>query len=285
MKNIILSAENACDIPLEELDKKGIKHISLKLYNETKGEDANDMSLMQFYDAVKKGDIFKTSLINEYEFEEYFKELVKDGDVLHIGFDGAISGTNKCVKDAAEKVNALGGNKVYVVDTLTGSGAQAIILKEVYNKMKEGKTFEELIEFAEDLKTRVVLHFSPEDLKTLARSGRCSKIVALIGNVLNIKPIIYVNDEGKFVQKQKVFARKRALTRMVELFKENYNFESKYVYILHGDSYSEADYMRDLILKDEKFKDVKFIIDYLGVIVGAHGGAGNMCICYTANKR
>ena len=74
MKNIILSAENACDIPLEELDKKGIKHISLKLYNETKGEDANDMSLMQFYDAVKKGDIFKTSLINEYEFEEYFKE-------------------------------------------------------------------------------------------------------------------------------------------------------------------------------------------------------------------
>ena len=285
MRKIILSVENTCDIQTKQLDKMGVKYISLNLLNETTGEDATDISLLQFYDKIRKGDIFKTSLINEYEFTEYFSGLVKDGDVLHIGFDGAISGTNKCAKDAAEKINALGGNKVYVVDSLTGAGAQAIILKEVYKRMQEGMSFEELIAFAEDFKHRVTLYFTPEDMKTLARSGRCSKILALVGNVLNIKPIICVNDEGKFISRQKVFSRKRAIHRMIELFKENYNFESKYVYILHGDTYAEADYIRDEIMKDDKYKDVEFVVDYLGVIVGAHGGAGNLCICYSTNSR
>ena len=72
---------------------------------------------------------------------------------------------------------------------------------------------------------------------------------------------------------------------MIEQFKENYNFESEYVYVLHGDKIEDADYIVNEIKKDEKFKDVNFIIDLLGVIVGAHGGPGNICLTYTANNR
>ena len=285
MGKIIISIETTCDIAPEKLDEMGVKHISLTYRNETTGEESPNLTIKEFYDEIRNGATFKTSLINEYEFEEYFKELVKEGDVLHIGFDGAISGTCGCAKSAAEKINKTCDNKVYVVDTLSGSGGQAILLMETLKKKEEGKTIEELVSFVEDLKTRVSLNFSPEDMKTLAKSGRLNKIVAKIGGILNIKPIIYLNDEGKFHPRQMVVGRKKALNKIIERFKEEYNFESEYVYVLHGDKVEDAEYIINEIKKEEKFNKVNFIIDYLGVIVGAHGGPGNICLTYTANER
>ncbi len=285
MKKIILSIETTCDIPAEELDKMNVRHISLSYHNEVTGEENPNLTIKEFYDEIRNGATFKTSLINEYEFEEYFKEIVKEGDVLHLGFDGAVSGTCSCAIKASEKVNAENTNKVYVVDTLTGSGGQAIILNEVIKKLNEGKTIEELVSFAEDLKTRVSLNFTPEDMKTLAKSGRVNNVVAKIGGMLNIKPIVYLNEEGKFHSRQMVIGRRKALNRMVEHFKENYNFESNDVYVLHGDKLQDAELVVNEIKKDERFSNVNFIIDYLGVIVGAHGGPGNICLTYTANKR
>lgn len=285
MKKIILSIETTCDIAPNELDKMGVKHISLTYRNETTGEENLNLEIKEFYDAIRNGATFKTSLINEYEFEEYFKELIKEGDVLHLGFDGAVSGTCGCAISAAEKINKTCNNKVYVVDTLTGSGGQAILLMETLKKIEEGKTIEELVSFVEDLKIRVSLNFTPEDMKTLAKSGRLNKIVAKIGGILNIKPIIYLNNEGKFHPRQMVVGRKKALNKIIERFKEEYNFESEYVYVLHGDKVQDAEYIINEIKKEEKFNKVNFIVDYLGVIVGAHGGPGNICLTYTANER
>lgn len=285
MKKIILSIETTCDIPVEELKEMGVKHISLTYRNETTGDESPNLTLKEFYDAIRGGATFKTSLINEYEFEEFFGNLVKDGDVIHLGFDGAVSGTCACAKRAAEKVNESSKNKVYVVDTLTGAGGQAIILREVIKKLNEGKGVKELVAFAEDLKTRVSLNFSPEDMKTLAKSGRVNSVVATLGGLLNVKPIIYLNEKGEFHSRQMVVGRKAALRKMVERFKANYNFESEYVYVLHGDKVQDAELIVNEIKKDEKFKDVNCIIDYLGVIVGAHGGPGNICLCYTADNR
>ena len=137
MEKIIISIETTCDIAPEKLDEMGVKHVSLTYRNETTGEESPNLTIKEFYDAIRSGSTFKTSLINEYEFEEYFKELIKEGDVLHIGFDGSVSGTNECAKNAAEKINKTCNNKVYVIDTLTGSGGQAIILMETLKKLKE----------------------------------------------------------------------------------------------------------------------------------------------------
>ena len=286
MKKVILSIETTCDIPVEELEKLGVHHISLTYRNETTGEEDLSLSLKEFYDAIRNGNTFKTSLINEYEFEEYFKKLVNEGDVLHLGFDGSVSGTCNCAKSAAQKINnETDGNKVYVIDTLTGSGGQAILLKEVIKKINEGKTIEELVDFAEDLKTRISLNFSPEDLKTLAKSGRVSNIVAKIGGILNIKPIIYLDSKGNFQTRDKVIGRKKALTKMMERFKNNYNFESEFVYVLHGDKVEDAEYIVNELKKDSKFEKVEFIIEYLGVVVGSHGGPGNLCLTYTSDVK
>lgn len=285
MTKILLSIETTCDIPVQELNKLNVHHISLSYRNEKTGEVNPNLTLKEFYDEIRNGALFKTSLINEYEFEEYFKELLKEGDVLHLGFDSAVSGTCSCAKSAAEKLNKESANKVHVIDTLTGSGGQAILLKEVIKKLEEGKTIEELISFAEDLKTRISLNFSPEDMKTLANSGRLNKIVARIGGMLNIKPLIHLNDNGEFQSKQLIIGRRKALNKMIEHFKANYNFESNLVYVLHSDKIQDAEYIVNEIKKESKFDKVDFIIDYLGVIVGAHGGPGNICLTYTANKR
>ncbi len=285
MSKIILSVEETCDIDPAELDKLGVRHLPLCLRNETTGEENPKITLKEFYNEIRHGATFKTSLINEFEFTEFFKNLVKEGDVVHLGFTGGLSGTNKCAMDAAEKVNALGGNKVYVVDTLTGSGAQAIILREVMKKLEAGASAQEVVDFANDLKMHITLNFTPEDMKTLAKSGRLNKVLALIGTILNIKPIIYCTNEGKFAIRQKVISRKKALLRMVELFKENYNFLSEYVYILHGDKEEDANFIKNEILKDERFAKCNIVVDYLGTIVGAHGGPGNLCMCFTSEKR
>lgn len=285
MNKIILSIETTCDISEKELDEMNVKHISLSYNNVTTGEENPKLTLKEFYDAIRNGESFKTSLINEFQFEEYFANIVKEGDVLHLGFDGSVSGTCACAKKAAEKINANSTNKVYVVDTLTGSGGQAIILHEVIKKLNEGKTIQELIDFVEDLKTRVSLNFSPEDMKTLAKSGRVSNIVAKIGGVLKVKPIIFLDEEGNFKVRQMVMGLKKSLLKMIEHFKNNYNFESELVYVLHGDKVEDAEFIVNEIKKDDKFRPVKFIIEYLGVIVGAHGGPGNICMTYTAKQR
>ena len=285
MNKIILSIETTCDISEKELDEMNVKHISLSYNNVTTGEENPKLTLKEFYDAIRNGESFKTSLINEFQFEEYFTDIVKEGDVLHLGFDGSVSGTCGCAKKAAEVVNEKSTNKVYVVDTLTGYDRQAIILHEVIKKINEGKNIKELIEFVEDLKTRISLNFSPEDMKTMAKSGRVSNIVAKIGGVLKVKPIIFLDDEGNFKVRQMVLGLKKSLFKMIEHFKNNYNFESDLVYVLHGDKVEDAEFIVNEIKKDEKFKPVKFIIEYLGVIVGAHGGPGNICMTYTANSR
>ncbi len=284
--SIILSVEDTCDIPFEKLDKMNVKHISLTYRNETTGDENPNLTLVEFYDQIRKGNVFKTSLINQYEFEEYFRELVKNGDdVLHLAFTGALSGTCKCAMDASEVINKEGKGKVKVVDTLTGSGAQAIILLETIERMQANASLEELANFAEEFKSHVALLFTPEDMKTLSASGRLSKITALLGTILNIKPIIYCNDEGKFSVKQKVMSRKKALQRIVELFKEMYNGQSKHVYILHGDKLVDAEYIKSEIESDPKYKDVEFHVEFLGKIVGAHGGPGNICICFSSEQR
>lgn len=285
MKKIILSTETTCDIDPKELDKMGVHHLSLTYRNETTGEENLNLEIKEFYDAIRNGSTFKTSLINEYEFEELFKELVKDGDVLHLGFDGSVSGTCGCAINAAKKVNETSKNKVYVVDSLTGAGGQAILLREVLKKVDEGKNITELVEFANDLKQRISLNFSPEDMNTLAKSGRLNKVVARLGGLLNIKPIIYLNEEGNFHLRQMLLGRKKVLNKMVESFKQNYNFESDYVYVQHGDKIEDAQFIVNEIKKDEKYQNLNFVIDYLGVIVGAHGGPGNICLSYTSNKR
>ena len=82
MTKILLSIETTCDIPLEELNKLNVNHISLSYRNETTGEENPNLTLKEFYDEIRNGALFKTSLINEYEFEEYFKELLKEGHTL-----------------------------------------------------------------------------------------------------------------------------------------------------------------------------------------------------------
>ena len=284
MNKIILSVENTCDIPLKQLDDMNIKHISLGLTGED-GVLLRDIDTKEFYQRLRNGEMFKTSLVNEFEYQEYFSELIREGDVLHIALTSGVSGSCLCAKNASETVNKRCQNKVYVVDSLSGSGGQAIILEKAMELIDKGLSVSEVFEEIEKFKHSVRLEFSPEDLTTLARGGRCNKIVATIGNILSLKPIIYINKDGAFSVRQKVIGRKKALNRLVELFKENYNHEYKTVYILHGDHIEDAEYIKSKLDQLEEFKDVEFKIEYLGFTVGAHGGVGNICLSYTSNNR
>jgi len=285
-KNIIISTESTCDIPLEELEKLGVSCIKLNYRNETTGEENPDITLKEFYQKQREGNVFKTSLANTFEFEEYFNGLLEKGDVLHIGLSSGLSANFKSAKDAADNVNALGKkNKVYIVDALTGSLGQALLLFQILDAKKEGKSAKELFELCEELKTLQVTNFVLDDLKTAARSGRFSKVVAFVASVLNLKPILYVNDEGSFSCAKKVLGRKNSLSTLYNMFKEKYDKRYKTVVIMHSDAEADALEIRDKILADSAYKGFEVKVYTLGTVIGSHCGPGVVTMAYSSAKR
>ena len=284
-ERVIISVENTCDLPEEMLKDLDVKFIKLNYRNETTGEENPNLTLAEFYQKEKEGNVFKTSLANTFEFEEYFKPLVENGDVVHIGLSSGLSSNFKSVKEAADNLNQKSENHIYVIDSLTGSLGQAFILKEVCKKRDQGASAKEISLFAEDLKMHLVTNFMLEDLKTASRSGRFSKVAAFLASVLNVKPILYVNDVGAFSCAKKVFGRKGALKSLVEIFKEKYDGKYKRVIIMHSDAQKDAEAVKNEILSDPKYKDLEIEIYWLGTVIGSHCGPGVVTLAYSSASR
>lgn len=281
-KKVIISIESTCDLPQEELDNLGVSVIKLNYRNETTEEENPNLTLHEFYNKIREGNVFKTSLANTYEFEEYFKNLLKEGDVVHLGLSSGLSANFKSAFDAAENVNKLGENKVYMVDTLTGSLGQALLLLEVVEKAKEGLSASELKEYAEEMKNKQTTNFLLDDLKTAARSGRFSKVAAFLASVLNLKPVLYVNNEGSFSCAKKVLGRKNALATLLNIFKEKYDGRNKTVIIMHSDCEADANEVKRQILADPKYSDLDIRVYMLGTVIGSHCGTGVVTLAYSS---
>ena len=287
MKKIIISTENTCDLTKEILFQRGIPTVDLTFYVDGKENgdsgDGKKMEFSEFYEAMRKGAMTKTSQVNTEEFESFFNELLKEGkDIVHISFASALSGTYEGAKKAAEKLNAENKNKIYVVDSLSQSGGQGLLVTLADIKAEEGATAEEVFDYAESLKNRICHYFVVDDLKYLARGGRVSKSTAFIGNILKIKPVLHTDEYGKLIPIQKVLSRKKSLKRLVEKMVERYNKESDLVYITHGDCIEDANYVADMI------KDI-FGIDALVLpldfVIGSHSGPGTVALFFTADTR
>lgn len=285
MENIIITTENTCDLSKQELEKLGVLAVELEYRNQTTGEENPNLSLKEFYDKVRKGNVFKTSAKNASDFEAFFAPLVEKADVLHIGLSTELSSNFYNVKEAAEKLNKTSKHHIYVIDSLNGSLGQAFLINEVCKKRDEGMNAKDLAVFAEQYKMQYMTIFSPDDLKTAAKSGRFSKVSAFLVSVLNIKTVLYVNDVGGFSCLKKTVGRKNALKGMIELFKQKYDHKNKVVYIMHSDKLEDALYIKNEIEKDPDFADVEIRIGDIGVVIGSHCGAGTVAMSYSSPAR
>lgn len=285
--DFILSAEAVCGFDDETAAKYGTKIIPMKFYVDGKEYDTSDSAVTpnQIYQLMRDGAVTSTTQPNEFEIKNYFSELVSSGkDVLHLCMSSAMSGTYVNVKRIAEELNEEFANKIYVVDTLCQSFGIALLLIETYKKVQnENITVLQAVEFIESIKKNIIHCFAVDTLTYLSKGGRISPSLAVLGNLINVKPVIHVDNAGRMVMLHKVIGKRRALKSLVERFKRLYEPISSVVYISEADTVAEAEQVKAEILEFNPSLEV--IIMPLCPVVGCHGGPGTVTVYFTGSER
>ena len=245
--------------------------------------DENTLGFHEFYEEMRNGARTSTSMINEEDAREFLTSLLAQGkNVLYLAFSSALSGTYENFRRVAEELNETNENKVYVVDSKAASGGEGLFVTLVAEKRASGASFEETCKYAEDIQPHVLHYFVVDDLKYLARGGRLSKGSAFFGNMLNIKPVLHVDELGRLVPIKKVIGRKKSLKALVDKMEERYNKNSNIVYITHGDCYVDAKFVADEV-KARLGLTAKIIP--LSFVIGSHSGPGTVALFFTGDTR
>lgn len=221
---------------------------------------------------------------------EKFTEIAKSGrDILHISFSSALSGGyGNIVAGAREVMEEYPDIKIRVVDTLNVSLAEGILIKAALDMRSEGKSMEETADAVEALVPHLCVQFTVDDLNHLYRGGRLSKTTAIVGTLVNIKPILYVNDEGKLVSLDKTRGRKKSLGMLASHMEKrlgSYKDRQKFIGIVHGDCEDDAKYLAQLVKEKFGYTDADILIAPVGPSIGAHSGPGAIGVLYLGEKR
>lgn len=248
-------------------------------------EDA-DFDYKAFYDRLRNKEHVKTSLINAERFmEEYEKALSAGKDVLAIIMSSGISGTFQSSKIAADNLREkYPDRQIIVIDSLAASVGQGLLVYYAAKMREEGKTIEETADWIYKNRLKLVHQFTVDDLFFLKRGGRLSGGVAIIGTILQIKPVLHVDNEGHLISQEKVNGRKKSINRMVEIFKDNVvDPENQVLGICHGDCIKDAEYLANKVREVANVKDI--MIQMLDPVIGAHSGPGTLALFYLGKER
>lgn len=288
MRDYIIFVDSACDISCDLLNDWGVRYCSLSLVfsGDTKEYSDYEIPAHEFYDKMRNGELPKTSAASMGKFYDAFEAIVKDGyDVLYLGFSSGLSATVNFAREAAEEImSEYEGSKVVVVDTLCASAGYGLLVKLSVDKKASGATIDEVASFAEDTKLKVCHWFTVDDLKYLKAGGRISATTALLGGMLNIKPVMKMDNNGKLISVSKVRGRKAALKAIADLYAETaLDKKDGVVFISHGDCIDDANALADMI-KENSGATVQ-VTTYVGPVIGSHSGPGTLALFFLANER
>lgn len=282
----ILSTENTADFSKEMLAKYDIPICSLTFAiagKEYTPEEAEKITLHEFYGRMRDGAATSTSMINHETAKAYLEKLLEKGqDILHISFASVLSGTCNSFMKVAEELNAVSKNKIYVVDSQAEAGGQGLLVMLVQQQREKGATIEEAYEFAKAHTQHCNHYFVVEDLAYLQRGGRLSKGAAFFGTLLNIKPVLYTDAQGRLIPIKKAIGRKKSIIALLDKMKEKYNKESDIVYISHGDCKEDAQFLADKVEAEFGIKPTLLDLDF---VIGSHSGPGTVALFFTADDR
>ena len=248
--------------------------------------EETDLSSGDFYDMLRGGAMSTTSQINVETFREVAGKMARDGfDVLYVGFSSGLSGTFNSARIAFEDLSAeYPEHKFLAVDSLCASMGEGLLVYHAAQQQKAGRSIEETARWLEENKLHLAHWFTVDDLNHLKRGGRVSGAAAFFGTMLNIKPVLHVDDEGKLVAVGKMRGRKRALDDLVKRMGEQIGgYENKTFFISHGDCLADAEYVRDQV--QEKFGISDCLINFVGPSIGAHSGPGTIALFFLGKQR
>ncbi len=283
--------DSCCNLPEDIIDEFGLRIFPLtfmvddqQYQSYLKGE-VTDLS--QFYAMMRDGKVITTSLPNLAEAEALLRTSLDAGnDVLYLGFSSALSGTYDAIAGVMERlVPEYPERTLRSVDTLAASGGEGLLVYYGAKMRGEGRTLDEVAAWEEENRLHLAHWFTVDDLMFLFRGGRVSKTAAWAGTLLNIKPVMHVDDEGRLVPVEKVRGRRKALKALVDKMAETavQPISEQTVYITHGDCIDEAHQLAAMIRERFDVKDI--MINWVDPVIGAHSGPGTMALFFLADHR
>lgn len=287
-----ITTDSTADMPVEYLQEHnvGCMPISYILDGVTYGRD-RELDWKEFYRMMREdGKMPTTSQINPAEAKEYFEEFIrKDKEILHIAFSSGLSGTYNNMRMAAEEIMEEHPDvKIIVIDSLSASMGEGLLVHKAVKLRDAGKTMEETAQWLREHILNVVHVFTVEDLFHLYRGGRVSRTAAIIGTLASIKPKLHVDNEGHLIVIGKIRGRKKSLNALVDYMGERMGSRVKenkedVVFISHSDALEDAEYVRDRVR--ERFGIENFVINHIGPTIGAHTGSGTVALLFMGESR
>lgn len=282
------SSSNLTDAMIEEF---GIHILPLRFMSDgeefqsfTEGEKSD---LQRFYDMMRDGKVFTTSLPYPDKSEAKFRSILDSGrDVLYLGFSSGLSGTFEAMANILEALKPeYPDRKIAYVDTLAAAMGEGLLVYKAAQKAQEGATIEETAQWVTDNRLNLGHWFTVEDLMYLFRGGRVSRTSAWAGSLLNIKPVLHVDDEGHLIPMDKVRGRKKSIMTMVDHMEKTglAPMEDQTVFISHADCEEDLMILVEEIRKRFGCKDIRW--NYLDPVIGAHTGPGCLALFFMASER
>ncbi|MCC2253566.1 DegV family protein [Ruminococcus sp. CLA-AA-H200] len=287
MRDYVITVNSTVDVPKEWLEERHVPVIPLKYTID--GETYTDMeglSAKEFFAKLREGKMSVTSQVNPEEAADMLEPFVKEGkDVLHLGFSSGLSGTLNSMRIAGQMLEEkYPGSKVIVVDTLCACLGEAMLLYYALKEKEKGKTIEEVAQWAEENKLHICHDVTVDDLNHLHRGGRVSKTTAVLGTLVQIKPIIHMDNEGKLQVIGKERGRKKSLNRIVDMAAEQAKgYDNEIIMITHGDCLEDAEYVAKLVR--EKMGIDNIMINNIGTVIGSHTGPGVVAVFCVGDHR
>ena len=248
--------------------------------------DNREMDPKEFYSRLRGGEMATTAAVNMDQYLTMLEPVLQAGkDVLVLAFSSGLSATYDSARLAGEELREkYPERKLFVVDTLCASMGEGLLVWHAGQLKKQGKTIEEVRDWAEENKLHLCHQFTVDDLHFLKRGGRISATTAAVGSMLKIKPVLHVNNEGKLVNIGKARGRKASLNTLVDRMEATaVNPGEQTVFISHGDSLEDAQYVARLVSGRMGVKDIR--INYVGPVIGAHSGPGTLALFYLGTER
>lgn len=279
--------DSCCDYPQQMYEELGLKEVALTV--RFRGEETNRYSeawLKEMYDGLRKGEAATTAAVNPEIWAEAIESVLQKGeDVLALAFSSGLSTTYQSAVIAANDLKEkYPERKVYVVDTLCASLGQGLFVYYAARKRQEGMDLEALHSWCLENRLKLCHWFTVDDLMYLKRGGRVSAATALVGTMLNIKPVLHVDDEGHLINVGKTRGRKASIQALADKMGElGIPGANDTVFICHGDCMEDAKYLESLVRERYGVKEV--LIYYTGAVIGSHSGPGTLALFFLGGHR
>ena len=287
MSEYKIITDSGCDLPKEMLSQLGVQTVPLFVnFRGESLEDSVDEGIKEIYNGLRNGEAASTSAVNPDRWMEKMESVLAEGmDVLTITFSSGLSTTYQSAVIAANELKEkYPDRKIIVVDSLAASLGQGLLLWYACQKKEAGLSIEELAAWVENNRQNLCMWFTVDDLMYLKRGGRVSAATALVGTMLQIKPVLHVDDEGHLINVSKARGRKASIQALAEKAVQlGAGFDNSTMFICHGDCGEDAEYLSKLVKEKCGVKDV--FIGYTGAVIGSHSGPGTLALFFMGEHR